>query len=57
MCDESRNEAPFTEEQNQQLIDTGIIAGECSPQYTLPVDNWSDRGALYPAAHEQDHEV
>ena len=26
MCDESRNEAPFTEEQNQQLIDTGIIA-------------------------------
>ena len=24
MCDENRNEAPFTEEQNQQMIDNGI---------------------------------
>lgn len=26
MCDENRNEAPFTEEQNQQMIDNGMIA-------------------------------
>lgn len=32
MCDEnSRNEAPFTEEQNQQMIDTGIIATVNAP--------------------------
>ncbi|MBP1580031.1 MAG: ATP-dependent Clp protease proteolytic subunit [Oscillospiraceae bacterium] len=32
MCDEnSRNEAPFTEEQNQQMIDTGIISTVNAP--------------------------
>lgn len=53
MCDESRNEAPFTEEQNQQLIDTGIIAagnaahnirclsiiGQIEGHYILPPTN------------------
>lgn len=28
MCDENKNDAPFSEEQNQQLIDTGLIAAE-----------------------------
>lgn len=28
MCDENQNSAPFSEEQNQQLIDTGLIAAE-----------------------------
>lgn len=31
MCDENRNEAPFTEEQNQQMIDTGMIATSNAP--------------------------
>ena len=32
MSDENnRNEAPFTEEQNQQMIDTGIIATGNAP--------------------------
>ena len=31
MCDENRNEAPFTEEQNQQMIDNGIIATVNAP--------------------------
>lgn len=32
MCDDnSRNDAPFSEEQNQQLIDTGIIAAGNAP--------------------------
>lgn len=31
MCDENNNEAPFSEEQNQQLIDTGIIAAGNAP--------------------------
>lgn len=53
MCDESRNEAPFSEEQNQQLIDTGIIAagnaehnirclsiiGQIEGHYILPPTN------------------
>lgn len=28
MCDENQTNAPFSEEQNQQLIDTGLIAAE-----------------------------
>ena len=31
MCDENRNEAPFTEEQNQQMIDNGMIATVNAP--------------------------
>lgn len=53
MCDENNNEAPFSEEQNQQLIDTGIIAagnalhnirclsiiGQIEGHYILPPTN------------------
>lgn len=53
MCDESKNEAPLTEEQNQQLVDTGIIAagnaahdirclsiiGQIEGHYILPPTN------------------
>ena len=31
MCDENRNEAPSTEEQNQQMIDNGMIATVNAP--------------------------
>lgn len=53
MCDENRNDAPFSEEQNQQLVDTGIIAagnarhdirclsiiGQIEGHYILPPQN------------------
>ncbi len=53
MSDESRSEAPFSEEQNQQMIDTGIIAtgnaphnihclsiiGQIEGHYILPPQN------------------
>lgn len=53
MSEETRNEAPFTEEQNQQIIDTGIIAacnaphnihcltiiGQIEGHYILPPQN------------------
>lgn len=31
MCEENENNAPFSEEQNQQIIDTGIVAANNAP--------------------------
>lgn len=31
MCEENENKAPFSEEQNQQIIDTGIVAANNAP--------------------------
>lgn len=53
MCDENKTDAPFTEDQNQQLIDTGMIAvgnaphdirclsiiGQIEGHYILPPQN------------------
>ena len=61
MCDENRNEAPFTEEQNQQMIDNGMIAtvnaphnihclsiiGQIEGHFLLPPQTKTTKNTLY----------